>query len=487
MAERSAFLDAIRADPEADAPRLIYADWLDENGDPERAAFIRYQVALGDWTPDAWGTVENPFEVLRHRFGLAKSERAARATLSPLGRFVRGFVETYEISKPAAADEFERLREIEPLPHLRFGLAVFRKSIGNPATLAALCDAPILTLQFDRRTLKALRGTTFRCRRLMIELDDSFDGSSGTEFSQLDFPELRNLSIGSEYVNCIGPGTLKSLFDRSGSRLRSLELAGIEDDDDHAAFAALEWPAELDALDLRRWDLQTVGYLIEQRRLPAARRSSLRFEARALDLDLAASPAFLDWPGWAGVREFELDGDFGDSPLLNRLASLTPDLESLFLTGDTVGHLDVRAWPRLRSLSLDFAGIAEEPSGLIRGAIALAARVERLHVRYPPADFFAGPEWRANSPLTELRITCARDAEIRTLAELPALAGLEVLDLNPEGGGTCSVGALNALARSAFGPNLKALNINHRSPGKMLRTAAEKHFGPRCDLYWSKG
>ena len=32
------------ANPDHDLPRLIYADWLDENGGPDRAAFIGGQV-----------------------------------------------------------------------------------------------------------------------------------------------------------------------------------------------------------------------------------------------------------------------------------------------------------------------------------------------------------------------------------------------------------------------------------------------------------
>jgi uncharacterized protein (TIGR02996 family) len=40
------FLDAIRAAPDDDAPRLVYADWLEENGPPERAEFIRIQCEL---------------------------------------------------------------------------------------------------------------------------------------------------------------------------------------------------------------------------------------------------------------------------------------------------------------------------------------------------------------------------------------------------------------------------------------------------------
>ena len=42
----SAFLEAILADPDDDSPRLIYADWLDERGDADRAEFIRVQCAL---------------------------------------------------------------------------------------------------------------------------------------------------------------------------------------------------------------------------------------------------------------------------------------------------------------------------------------------------------------------------------------------------------------------------------------------------------
>ncbi len=41
----AAFLDAIRAAPADDAPRLIYADWLEEQGDP-RGEFIRLQCEL---------------------------------------------------------------------------------------------------------------------------------------------------------------------------------------------------------------------------------------------------------------------------------------------------------------------------------------------------------------------------------------------------------------------------------------------------------
>lgn len=43
--ERS-LLDTVLENPDDDLPRLVYADYLDENGDPKRAEFIRAQIAL---------------------------------------------------------------------------------------------------------------------------------------------------------------------------------------------------------------------------------------------------------------------------------------------------------------------------------------------------------------------------------------------------------------------------------------------------------
>ena len=46
MSDAPALLAAIRAAPADDAPRLVYADWLDEHGQAERAEFIRVQCEL---------------------------------------------------------------------------------------------------------------------------------------------------------------------------------------------------------------------------------------------------------------------------------------------------------------------------------------------------------------------------------------------------------------------------------------------------------
>lgn len=44
MTDREAMLAAICENPDDDTPRLIYADWLDENGRPLRAEYIRAGV-----------------------------------------------------------------------------------------------------------------------------------------------------------------------------------------------------------------------------------------------------------------------------------------------------------------------------------------------------------------------------------------------------------------------------------------------------------
>jgi uncharacterized protein (TIGR02996 family) len=44
--DHASLLAAVLAEPDEDAPRLVYADWLEENGDPARAEFIRVQCRL---------------------------------------------------------------------------------------------------------------------------------------------------------------------------------------------------------------------------------------------------------------------------------------------------------------------------------------------------------------------------------------------------------------------------------------------------------
>jgi uncharacterized protein (TIGR02996 family) len=46
MTDRETLLRGVSENPDDDAPRLVYADWLDEHGDPRQAEFIRVQIQL---------------------------------------------------------------------------------------------------------------------------------------------------------------------------------------------------------------------------------------------------------------------------------------------------------------------------------------------------------------------------------------------------------------------------------------------------------
>jgi uncharacterized protein (TIGR02996 family) len=52
MTQDEAFLQAMVEAPEDETPRLIYADWLEEQGDPDRAEFIRLQAQLAAMAED---------------------------------------------------------------------------------------------------------------------------------------------------------------------------------------------------------------------------------------------------------------------------------------------------------------------------------------------------------------------------------------------------------------------------------------------------
>ena len=51
MTERHAFLLSIKDNPADDTPRLVYADWLEEHGETERAELVRVQIELAKPRP----------------------------------------------------------------------------------------------------------------------------------------------------------------------------------------------------------------------------------------------------------------------------------------------------------------------------------------------------------------------------------------------------------------------------------------------------
>src|SRR5262245_28758162 len=67
MALEAAFLEDIARHPDDDVPRLIFADWLEDHGDPDRAEFIRVQCECARLEGAVDRDAERRRKALRHR------------------------------------------------------------------------------------------------------------------------------------------------------------------------------------------------------------------------------------------------------------------------------------------------------------------------------------------------------------------------------------------------------------------------------------
>jgi uncharacterized protein (TIGR02996 family) len=109
MSEDEALLKAIYAHPDDDTSRLVYADWLDEHDQPERAEFIRLQVELSHLADE--DPRERPLRERRWELWYAHHERwAAEIGIIESDQikveFRRGFVDELNIYAdiPGAVD-----------------------------------------------------------------------------------------------------------------------------------------------------------------------------------------------------------------------------------------------------------------------------------------------------------------------------------------------------------------------------------------------
>src|SRR5262245_50786837 len=98
-----AFLDDVAAHPEDDGPRLIYADWLEDQGQAHRAEFIRLQcrlAAMGEHDPERFALEQREEDLLLiHR--AAWIEGLPAWAIPESLRFRRGLVDQISIRTSA--------------------------------------------------------------------------------------------------------------------------------------------------------------------------------------------------------------------------------------------------------------------------------------------------------------------------------------------------------------------------------------------------
>jgi uncharacterized protein (TIGR02996 family) len=140
VTHEDAFIQAIIESPDDDVPRLVFADWLDDHGQAERAEFIRVQVELARAAADGLAPATRRDELLARQQELLRGhERQWADRLHGVADrywFRRGFVEDVEIDAEALLAHSSTVFESAPVRHARLG--------GGLEALARLSASPLL-------------------------------------------------------------------------------------------------------------------------------------------------------------------------------------------------------------------------------------------------------------------------------------------------------------------------------------------------------
>jgi uncharacterized protein (TIGR02996 family) len=119
MSDRAALFEAVLDAPGDDAPRLVFADWLDENGEPERAELIRLQIEAAR-TP----FYEPRYDALNRRADALIAGHGPAWRLPNLRAgdqiFRRGFVEEITVFPDVFHQTGEALFRLTPLRYAHF-------------------------------------------------------------------------------------------------------------------------------------------------------------------------------------------------------------------------------------------------------------------------------------------------------------------------------------------------------------------------------
>jgi uncharacterized protein (TIGR02996 family) len=246
MTHADAFLQDILAHPDDDAPRLIFADWLEEQGDANsvaRAEFIRVQCALaGGQVPE-----QQRAELVRRENQIL--DEWGNEWVRPVQRLIenwefhRGFIHDVGMLEDRFLTHAGQLFRRAPIQHLSLRGRVYEfyptrsRSLLNIAALADnkhlrhLRSLDLSENQLDSRDLRALVVSEHLTSLTELNLAFNRIGDSGIR-ALASSPLLGRLERLNLCGNDIGAGGLRALehaleqFDHSpeGLRLKRLEL-----------------------------------------------------------------------------------------------------------------------------------------------------------------------------------------------------------------------------------------------------------------------
>ncbi|MBY0455846.1 MAG: TIGR02996 domain-containing protein [Gemmataceae bacterium] len=226
MSDEDALLAAIDAHPAEDTPRLMYADWLDENDRPLRAEFIRLQLTLRE--PDKLAPEEA--QKLRNRQRVLV-ENHRRDLIGPLGAhitlpdvtFDRGFVAELRVTAFLFLQHADAFAALRPRPRLvlRYLDAIkFEQLLRTPAAEAVTR----LSLHLNERSVVLLAGCPYFSR--LAEFAGEAIGETGLDALAWSkhIPALTSLNLSGNNISDVGVGRL--VASPLWPRLRHLDLSG---------------------------------------------------------------------------------------------------------------------------------------------------------------------------------------------------------------------------------------------------------------------
>ncbi|HEY1191817.1 MAG TPA: TIGR02996 domain-containing protein [Gemmata sp.] len=208
MNDHDALLRAIGEQPEEDTPRLMYADWLEENDQPERADFVRNQIALNQ--PGLSAAERGPL-VRKNRSYLTNWVPQWRAQLPPIrgiewGDFRRGLIE--EVQAHEESPVIRHATEIFAVPGihcLRLRWLNDGRGLAGVPELERLRALRLVASRAAAPVLRELLGAGSLRRLTVLDLHGNrADDAVAADLADGRFPELTELWLGSNQIGAPG-------------------------------------------------------------------------------------------------------------------------------------------------------------------------------------------------------------------------------------------------------------------------------------------
>ncbi len=495
-----AFLKAILAAPEDDALRLVYADWLQENGQPERAEFIRIeceQAAIcgdSDTAPDRWDSPRY-WDLEDRRSELY--DRHAATWFAALFKAHRG-----EVSTRRGFPHHVALTARKFIDH---GAALFRSAptiedvfidrLGR--NMPELARSPALehvrNLTFFETPFWEAEAVAFAAsphlgnlRSFEIPFTDTQIGAGGA-VALARAKSIRQLQTLDLYNHAIfDTGAEALIYSERLATLTDLSLGnnGLTD----TTTAALSWAdgLKLKSLDLMNNHLSGAGLsALDADHLAGLEHLSIQGNP----IGHAGAVNLVQMSFAAHLRDLRVaDCDMDDKALAVLLGAAWPQLDELSLTMNTFGSKAAKALAAnrslagLKSLSVTRCGIGPSAARAL-GRVSLPA-LQGLYADHNPLGPKGLRALLAGPLVHQLRTLHIGETELgdegaEILAGSPAVANVRSLWLRENR--ITDRGAI-ALAESLHLANVQSLYMPENAIKKKGREALKRRFGKRINI-----